>query len=905
MTRWMTTTLAACVVLGSATVLAATVPQYDMNLYHTRDVTVTHADQYYSALPIYVQVPGLTSSQTSLSTPNMIGNTASQYTWDHGTGYLYRVTFPPINATSIANHKAINGQYAVFNTPSSYSVTQIPAGYQTPPSGGTDFAAGQSSMTTGPYVPSGTNGQGTLTAETPLYQAIAVGRYLYTWPQASYPTASPIFGSGNPHVVETKIVGVTGNHDHQVDASPLITPPISYPMTCNGSSTPVPQTTPVAVALSWDGGAVAKPLNIPSGCSASSHHFVVTDGFSSSTHFTTQDVQQAALTSDATWIGSADGLGHSVVAFGVSNPYDPSLSGWVVLWDVAKPTTASTFHLMGVHHTRINGPIWDAAIDDPATQTLTVQSAYGNLYTYSTTNASLIQQYPTTATSSWIDQHPGTLTIAKDMTLDNGTLYAVGKGNTLIGAFSPSTLTPVCQTSVGKDYYQGCSSTTVSTANYSQNGASVASPGTLNSLAGHNTLVISNSNGTLWLESARNLFANSTGTFRQTTTTPQKSTYIGFVPDAGSQHLILSWTNSDPNGVPAFIVLAPQPYTSSTGLDEYSTNTNQTTVNITASVSPTGITSVNNPYSVEGTGSPVAFEIINGITGQPLTNITTGNGTEVPASAQGYYAYNQALNSAGKRMPGEWTINWKPPPNAQSPTPYTIKTMAEDALGQTASSQATFTDNAPVDTGGSGGPITIGGGGGGGTVTSNGYLTFKAYGRANLTYLHPTGTADLGDTVVATLHVPASAITVNGGTYESAYLKQATLTYPHGSIVVTDGNASAVTNVITRTMTTNGLTATHTFLENWAGFPPPTPPQTNDGIFTLTAHYTIAVTYQYTTSTTTCSTVNGKIDTKSCHTTIHYHTATADQTGTSHVSMTITGTDWYIIPVGVKYGIIK
>ncbi len=246
-------TLAAAglVWVTASPVHAAVIPNYDVTLERTREITAASptAEQFYSPYPVYLQIPGGTSS---FSTPTVIGHTAYQYTFNtQGAGFLWAIHIPSLSAHQVLQAAWRQG-YWIQPAQAAAPVVTFSSGFA--PSGQNE-AAGQDSLTTGPYTSQG--GAGTVAGGT-AYQAIAVGEYLYTWPQAQYPT------DGQPSGQRIVIKGNPHNTDYQVDVNPLITPPV--PVT--GINLATGQFTrwqsPVAVAASWDGGAVAIPTYVPS-----------------------------------------------------------------------------------------------------------------------------------------------------------------------------------------------------------------------------------------------------------------------------------------------------------------------------------------------------------------------------------------------------------------------------------------------------------------------------------------------------------------------------------------------------------------------------------------------------------------------------------------------------------------
>ncbi len=856
MSRAPRATLAAALaglmgLVGAAPVFAALIPQYDMTLQRTRDITASgsHANQFYDVHPVYLQIPGGTASN---STPTVIGHTAYQYTFSAGgKGYLSAITIPSMSPAQVKAHLTSGGywvrtaQYAA--PPIQFDVGQSPSGQ--------NEANGQDSLTTGPYT--STTGPGTLAGNT-AYQAIAVGHNLYTWPQAAYPT------SGVPTGQKTQIKGNTGNTDYQVDISPLITPPVTVTGTVIATGKSYSWTSSMAVAESWDGGAVAYPTYVPSGDIALPQRYTTSQTGPGGIGTAQYPNATAPLTSDPVWIGSADGLGNAVVAFGVASLHHPR----VILWNVV----TGEYKAIGVG--QIGTKIWDAPLYDAANGTLYVQDAYGGLYAFSVATGALTGVY---APSGWTNTHQ--LTIAKDLALDGNVLYAVGEGNTAIGAFKLN-LQPLCDTGTGVTL-NGCTDVT---AAY---GPNVNSPTVLTDSNGNTTLVINNAQGDLWLESSQDLFAVHGGTYSQTRVVPLGSSYIGFLPDAGSSGDLIGWTNTDPKGQPALVVFVPEPYHVSMA-GSSATVASGGTVTLSATPSPSGVTwdDGNNPYAADGANAPVAYRIV-GPTG---------------------YLYQPG--APYQRVNGGWSATWSTPPNTTaSPETYTITTTAIDELGQSATSPATTVTVEPVQPATQNSTVgdltlTCGYGGGGLPITVPHTCTIPSSVSGNTAawfVQNPQYGGKFGDTIQLNLTVPAPALPT-GDTVDSVDLT-AKLNYTQG-VSNAPGNRGYVPGTgnlyndfpATLHLTQSGpYTATGHVIESWDGYPPDLANANVGDSYTLTVEWKAIVHYSYP-SEVACPTT--KDPQKQCPTTDY---GTDTYTGSADAPVTVNGTDYYVIATPIGY----
>ncbi|MCL8208625.1 MAG: hypothetical protein K6V97_11220 [Actinomycetia bacterium] len=536
---------------------AADLPLYDVTLARQRLVQAASdnaATVLYSDIPVYLELPAGTQS---FSTPNVIGSTIYQYTWDTaGNGWLWAVAMPALTAQQVTD-LAGGTPYVTMPAQPVAPPIQFAAGF----SGSRNEAAGQDSLSTGPYL----NGQ----PDGAQYQAIAVGQNLYIWPASAYPTG------GAPSGIPVYIQGNPGNTNYQVDDSPLITPPVTV-QGIDSTGQPTTWQSPVAVVGSWDGGLVAFPVNVPSGDTAVPLYYQTSKDYSNSV---------AAITSDPTWVGAVPGVGQHCVAFGIAGAHPR-----VVLFDV----TTGQWADLGVGE--IAAQVADTTLYDPTSGTLFVQDIYGGLYAFDVATQALTAVY---APSSWTSTHE---VLGQDMAwlpnsgaTPSGYLIAIGGGGNVVGEFKPD-LTP---TQILTGY-----------------GPDVASPAVLLDAGGHVRLVFANGQGAIFLSGQDGAFALAA---------PPGTAYTGYLPDAGPLHALLGWTNRDPHGRPALVLYVTTPYAIQAQLSQTEVASGQpvtlTAWPEPAGVTYPDATNpaLLNPYRPpEGGTAPVDFQVRTAA-GQPLT----------------------------------------------------------------------------------------------------------------------------------------------------------------------------------------------------------------------------------------------------------------------------------------------
>lgn len=316
--------------------------------------------------------------------------------------------------------------------------------------------------------------------------------------------------------------------------------------------------------------------------------------------------------------------------------------------------------------------------------------------------------------------------------------------------------------------------------------------------------------------------------------------YVSTVADAGPNHWVATWTDADPNGQPAIQVWPTAGFSLSASLSQTAVLPGQQ-VTLTAHPSP--------PTVVASNGVTATIPTANGGSSTtetvPQINATTWSG-----------AFNAPT------APGTYTVT------------VTAQTDANSGLSQNSAQTLTKTLSLQVvcDT-----PEP--------PSNPQSTLTLPSYSKPGQQDPEPTGETKLGDTVVGNLSVNESSLTptcVQDPVVTGAMLTQAELQHPNGVTAFTSiSNSTTVT--ASETMAISGLMASASFLENYAGFPPPPPGQVTE-TDTLTANWTARVTFTYEIPSG-----NSWVRT-SGHYTVH---------GSAAAPLAVIGTDWYVIPLPV------
>lgn len=476
---------------------AVDLPYYGDGTARTRTAqgTQSQVDAYYTDTPLYIEFP---SGQKSFSTPTVVGSTLYQYTFAGTTGYLHALSLPlSENSTKTISLAGSKGYVAVSAAQAQSTLT-----FPLSMSGGINEAAGQDSLTTGPYFAGSPSGN--------QYQAIGVGKKLYIWAKRQWPSVTP-----NGHSIK----GNHGNNTFQIDENPLITPPVTLTGTSETTGSSTTWSAPVAVVGSWDGGLLAYPTHVPSGVLATRVRYKTSQEYANSS---------AALTSDPTWVGPCS-VGLDCVAFGVAGSHPR-----VVLLDVTNGNYTDIG--LGTIGTQVaSPPVYDSELG-----VLLVQDTAGTVYEFSV-SGSLIG-------SSSVLVENGQPVVAKDMNLVTSGgeqwLFAEGAGGSRIGLFF---VTATGIHSMGVD---------------TKFGPHAASTSSVGDTSGNMVTTISNENGRIWLLGLAQMINSSTGDQHdQNLKTPVGSGFIGYVPGVGPNGWLIGWTNSDPNGLPAVVVYVQTPLT--------------------------------------------------------------------------------------------------------------------------------------------------------------------------------------------------------------------------------------------------------------------------------------------------------------------------------------------------------
>ncbi len=328
--------------------------------------------------------------------------------------------------------------------------------------------------------------------------------------------------------------------------------------------------------------------------------------------------------------------------------------------------------------------------------------------------------------------------------------------------------------------------------------------------------------------------------------------YAAVMVDGGPQHVVAVWSNAlTTGGSGGLEIWYPQPYAL----------TAQVQPNPAAPATPETLTARTPGH---GTTSSVVADV-PGIGEVQLSRVpepTGASGGPLPIVVDGQ-AYE----------PGVWSATF----NAPDQGTYTIPVTATDIFSQTYTADASLTvvSNTPPP------PAQEGGG----------ELTLQAYALPGMRYPHPPFTAKLGDQIYATLTVPEPTLPA-GDQITGAYLVSATVTHPTGNSGPAPNYAFWISSV-QQGMVPSGLTAQANFLENWSGYPPPQPPQTMTWQGTISAQYTMRIDYRHSRLVQSCTVLAD--GTKSCTSKTEWFSAETTQSGTAAATLTITGTDWYVI----------
>lgn len=635
---------------------AMDVPQYDNteNRLRLEMPAQLQASQLYAGTPLYLELP---AGVASVSTPTMVNGVLYQYaysTTQKGVGYLYAITLPPITGQQV-QAQASPGNYLAETAQWAAIPITFQAGTGQYDGKTIDYAHAQGSLGIGPYAgysPSGTQ-----------YQAIGVGKYLYIWPSDSYPS-----GGTPPSSPTVYVKGNFKNTDYQIDENPLITPAV----TVDGMDGKFPASwqSPVAVVGSWDGGLVAFPTYVPSGYTPTARRYLTSDPLAGSGSSPQNANTVAALTSDPTWIGPCS-VGEACVAFGVAGKHPR-----VILMDVV----SGNYTAIGLG--KIGAQVADTVLfDNVGSQAthprLIVQDIYGEIYSFNLSGTLEGTYSPSTWTST------NSEILGQDMSLSSGGpwgqfLFAVGGGGSDIGEFNPSNLSP---------YHISASNTY---------GPNVNSPTSLVDSSGNTLEVFSNAQGKLWLKSVGELFGGTLGGKANQKISVTRPPMVGFIPDMGTRHWLVSWTNSDPNGKPAIEAYLPVPYTVNAKVSPAQVASGSS-VTIYGYVSPPNVTYDNGAQNGPGGSSPVEAAILNS-SGQAVTG----------------YLPMQRVSPAGPNTSySTWSTTWTPPPNnTSSPVTYDVVVYAwDDNSASAESSSVPFSvDAAPPSssqTAGNDGTLTI------------------------------------------------------------------------------------------------------------------------------------------------------------------------------------------------------
>ena len=629
---------------------AANIPMYDNNVSRTRLIV----DPSFSPVTLFLSSPTYIHLQgESVSTPTINGSDLYQYTYSGPVGTLYDIRVPQIDTTSIMRRYG-------YSLPSYLTASaQVVHTLTFRPSEGSYGADAQDSLSTA---------QG--------YQSISVGQRLYAWPQGNWPSAP------QTAPVRQLIQGNPTNNLFAVDMNVLITPPVPtriYDLTANRAET---ISTPRAVACSWDGGCIAWPLGL------SSKQIPL----QKLSYQTTQDFPndaQGAITSDPVYIASDPMFsGQPAVAFGIASWTAPRVEVMDLITGQAKA--------IGVG--QIAAPIADAGMltsGPGGERVLVYHDEFGNIYEFNLRGA-LVGVWPshTTSVQFGVDgslSYPtltgstGTVFQPVQGTSQVATVPVAGQGSgaylRYIDASSPTTVEgsmpnlPWCKPSKAIPDTSYCKFVTAWSFGDSVSNSGVHS--------GPGIVVLSAAAGSAYIHTA----TYSNGGQLLAAKTAQ---YVSVLLDAGSQHDMISWSNSSPVGT-ALEIWSPVKY----GVTAQATSSIPSggTVTVSAHPIPAGVTHDRLNWHPCNTGiSPVSTSLTSSLGSSGALSLTR---TVTPTASDPWSTwsatYTLPSNDTGHAVTWSGTVT------------------AEDKFCTTATASISFTElpalSSPQPT--SGGPLTL------------------------------------------------------------------------------------------------------------------------------------------------------------------------------------------------------
>lgn len=635
---------------------------------------------------------------------------------------------------------------------------------------------------------------------------------------------------GHPEkAANRQIYGNPGNTINLIAASPLITPPESASGVNIASGQPVSWQTPYAIVGSWSGGLISQPLYIPTN--------VIETSFNYKTTYDASNATNDIVTSSPAWNPRTTVVGNGAAVFGV----DAAQSGKYRLI-LMNPATGSHKSI----YTDQNGsPIFYGPIDSspvvvdktkfPSAPvpdgTIFVPDQGAAVYELSADGS-----YMADDTSAMDQYNPCIANIA----VDGENVIWVGKGHTTLNTTHIETF------GGGGDSYQltnfvglnspavvrNGSADTLFLASTSSTGLAVMNPMNTSDLS----VQFQNNKYT-----PQKLYAQTLGSVTPNYTSVAAD--VGTDSTDGSQlHYIATWTNAGFDDMGSVELWTPAPL-------GYSV-TATATPNIVNSGEQVFIQAVPSP---EGITKSITAHVTDG--GKNTIDLTLGKTWTSPEK------WSQALTAPNNYTGAE--------------DQYTVNVTATSTWGQTATATTNFTVE-PI-------PLPPPG-------NLSGTLKIDAWRRNNT--IQPPGTAKYGDKLVATLTVdtPPPPPGLLNAVVTGARLTKAWVHTPKGKVNDTGvGPDLILRSEVNTDMSINGLTATTSYTESWAGYPPPIPDNTVMETDDIYAPFAVHVDYKYQVPVPT---KNGVI--------FIWQTGSYDASGNASTSLDITGTEWYIYSEAIK-----
>ncbi|HEY8909705.1 MAG TPA: hypothetical protein VIM51_05430 [Desulfosporosinus sp.] len=677
------------------------------------------------------------------------------------------------------------------------------------------------------------------------YMTLALGNYLYSWPMSENPSAgsgaNPLNTSVLPNLQIYLIYGNPGQTPNEIAMTPVITPQTYMWTGTDASMSPISWQSPATACGSWNGGYTAGPLHAPAGTQDIGYlkmNSLQLDAGSRSAAFTSSPIVD--YNGDIVWGIDPNG-GRATLQLYVLHPY-----GIQNVIDGTNPMTDTFGNFIGNGH--ISNPLPSAPASDRVTGDIYVQDVYGYIYQFDK-NGSYLNTCGTTANGGPI----GSVNLA----IDGSCLYAAEANGRSIDALDKTNLHDWGSIFPGSTGYR--------------NPSVVIDP-----ISGKRIVIANDVNGKNYMEQVSGgpgVTATSTDfSSGQLPGDPVGNDYSSVIADAGPQQEIIAWSPATATGAThsGELIIWPQ------SVPTLETFVNPGSVQGGAPATVVAQTTVSNTISTvytwlpnpDGSLQPTASQMVfsgsslgaNGTTiytwSLPFTAPINNTGSPITATIPVQLTYNNPSDGSPISKNATYHINSDPPVIQPPPTNSNQLSVSSYA--------------API----------------------NNTKVFQPWSIGQLTKAHASGQTYMGDTILS--NVTSSVPPPPQGTLDNAYIKpnSATLTHPKGyAPSVGQWQIETVNDL----MSTNGLTATAQFQEDFDGWAPgkyrETPDSDSQGsvelntpgqTYPISASWTLHEDYHWIVcGEFSCWNVYGQID----------YPMNASQ------DVTVMGTDFVIMPI--------